>query len=146
MSPKVIGTIESISIAPPSIRYRLPAATRGRCHTRTLVVMSPDRTPSRRYFTNSTGQRLRLLPVQRVEDHRKRGVRLPAMLRAEAEEHDAAFAVGHRHRRGLAREVLGAGDPAGQQNIARVFRIGEKHPALQLVAGSGRLEGDGAID
>src|ERR1043165_518197 len=64
-----------------------------------------------------------LLPPKRIEDHRERPVRLPAMLRVEAVEHDASFAVRHRHRGGLAREVLGAVDPAGQQNVARVVGI-----------------------
>jgi hypothetical protein len=56
MSSKPIGTIESTSTSPPSIRYRCPTVTCGRCHTRTVVVIAPDRTPSRRYFVKSTPQ------------------------------------------------------------------------------------------
>src|SRR5438067_1098108 len=46
--------MESISISPSSNWYRLPTRTRGLSHTRTVRVMAPLRTPSRRYFVNNT--------------------------------------------------------------------------------------------
>src|ERR1017187_3841703 len=53
ISGRPIGLIESTSISPSSIRYRLPTLTWGRVHIRTLQVISPRRTPSRRRLANT---------------------------------------------------------------------------------------------
>src|SRR5260370_2703648 len=53
ISGKPIGLIESTSIAPSSMRYRVPTLTWGRVHIRTLQVISPRRTPSRSRFANT---------------------------------------------------------------------------------------------
>ena len=53
MSGKPIGVIESTSISPSSILYRVPTLTWGRVHIRTLQVISPSRTPSRRRLLNT---------------------------------------------------------------------------------------------
>ncbi len=52
ISGKPIVSIESTSISPSSIRYRAPTFTCGRVHIRTLHVISPRRTPSRRRLVN----------------------------------------------------------------------------------------------
>src|ERR1051325_3175689 len=100
-----------------------------------------DRQPA-----STSAARTTLLPPNRMEHHRERRVRLPAVLRAEAEEHDAAFAIRHRHGRGLAREALLAVDPPRQQNVARLLGVRHEHPSLHLVARQRRVEGDGAVD
>src|SRR5258708_37511944 len=50
MSWRPMGVIESISISPSSMRYRLPTLTCRRFQIRTLQVIFPLRTPSRRRF------------------------------------------------------------------------------------------------
>src|SRR5260370_26540915 len=50
ISGRPIGVIESISISPSSIRYRLPTLTCRRFQIRTLHVIFPLRTSSRRRF------------------------------------------------------------------------------------------------
>src|SRR5206468_7696576 len=70
-----------------------------------------------------TGVQTCALPICPV---RKRGVRLPAVLRLESEQDDAAFAVGHGHRRGLAREALLAADPAGEKDRSEERRVGKE--------------------
>src|SRR4029078_3014747 len=78
-----------------------------------------DRQPA-----STSAARTNLLPPNRMEHHGERGVRLPGMRRAEAEEHDPSFAIRHRHRRGLAREALLAVDPPRQQNVAPLLGVG----------------------
>src|SRR5260221_10184922 len=56
ISGKPIGVIESISMAPSSIGYRAPTLTCGYFHIRTLQVISPRRTPSRKRFVNTMGR------------------------------------------------------------------------------------------
>src|SRR4051794_33198498 len=58
-------------------------------------------------------------PIQRIEDHREGGVGLAAVLRAKAEEDDAAFAVGHGDGGGFAGQLVLARDPAGEEDVAR---------------------------
>src|SRR5258706_8069790 len=53
ISGRPIGVIESISISPCSMGYRLPSLTWGRCHIRTEQVISPLRTRSRRRLVNT---------------------------------------------------------------------------------------------
>src|SRR5437667_7749030 len=53
ISARPIGVIESISISPSSMGYRLPTLTWGRCHIRTEQVISPLRTRSRRRLVNT---------------------------------------------------------------------------------------------
>jgi len=48
ISGKPSGSIESTSISPSSMRYRPPTLTWGRFQMRTLQVISPRRTRSRR--------------------------------------------------------------------------------------------------
>src|SRR5262249_2702330 len=52
MSGRPIGSMESTSISPSSIRYRPPTFTCGRVQMRTLQVISPRRTPSRKRLVN----------------------------------------------------------------------------------------------
>jgi hypothetical protein len=47
-----MGSIESTSISPSSMRYRPPTLTCGRVQIRTLQVISPRRTPSRSRLVN----------------------------------------------------------------------------------------------
>lgn len=53
MSGNPIGSIESTSISPSSMRYRRPALTRGLIQMRTELVISPRRTPSRSRLANT---------------------------------------------------------------------------------------------
>ena len=61
---------------------------------------------------------------------------LPAVLRAEAEEDDLAFAEGHGYRGGFAGEAIGAVDPSGEEDVFVVFGIGGEHPALHVGCGA----------
>src|SRR6266404_4873029 len=56
MSGKPMGLMESTSISPSSMRYRLPTVTWGYFHIRTLQVISPLRTLSRRRLVNTIGK------------------------------------------------------------------------------------------
>jgi hypothetical protein len=57
VSGRPMGSMESTSISPSSIRYRPPTLTCGRVQMRTLQVMSPRRTPSRKRLVNVIGYR-----------------------------------------------------------------------------------------
>jgi hypothetical protein len=52
MSGNPIGSIESTSISPSSMRYRRPTLTRALIQMRTELVISPRRTPSRSRLAN----------------------------------------------------------------------------------------------
>src|ERR1039458_1433354 len=70
ISGRPIGLIESTSISPSSIRYRLPTLTWGRVHILTLQVISPRRTPSRRRLAKT--MRTSLHPVDDRVGRRER--------------------------------------------------------------------------
>src|ERR1043165_1201506 len=90
---------------------------RSGCMDRQAIRRTAARTPA-------------LPPPDRIEHHRERAVGLAAMLRMEAVQDDASLAVRHRHRGRFAREVLGAVDPAREQNVARVVGVRHQDPAL----------------
>jgi hypothetical protein len=56
ISGSPIGLIDSTSISPSSMGYRLPTVTWGRIHIRTLQVISPRRTPSRNRLAKTMGR------------------------------------------------------------------------------------------
>ncbi len=61
---RIATLIESISISPSSMRYREPTLTCGLFQIRTLQVISPRRTPSRRRLVNTME---RVYPSRRLE-------------------------------------------------------------------------------
>src|SRR5579885_579092 len=77
-----------------------------------------------------------------VEDEGERAPRLAAVLRAEADEYDAAFAESCFDDRGAAREVLRAEEPARTQNVLLTLGVARDHLGALRVR---HLEG-GAVD
>ena len=65
--------------------------------------------------------RTSLLPVlartDRIEEQWISGQRLPAILRAKAEEDDAALAVDNFDQRGFALDAIAAEEPAGKERV-----------------------------
>jgi len=65
MSGNPIVSMESISMAPSSMRYLLPTETCGRVQKRTLHVISPRRTPARSRLVNIMSFKL---PAQKCSE------------------------------------------------------------------------------
>ena len=89
MSGNPIGSIESTSISPSSIRYRAPTLTRGLIHIRTLQVISPRRIPSRSRLVNV----MKRVYVQRCTAPSLQNDALPTNV-AKREQHPATSASG----------------------------------------------------
>lgn len=62
-------------------------------------------------------------------------MRLRAVLRPEAEEHELPPAEGRRHRRRTPRQAVSTVDPAGDEHVARIVGIGREDPPLELGSG-----------
>src|SRR5215472_10687890 len=84
-------------------------------------------------------------PHDSVKQHLKSSLGLGAMLYAEAEHHDLAFALGEAYDRGLTFQAFGAVGVAGDQNVLGIIGIPGDHRALHVGRRRGGLEGDGAV-
>src|SRR5204862_3543301 len=90
----------------------------------------------------AASSRTRYAPPQRIEHQRKRRMRLSAVLRTKAEQHDLSLTIRRRDRRRFACETAGAFDPAGEEHVFLVVGIGREDPALDVGGGRGGFEGD----
>src|SRR5215472_10827257 len=84
-------------------------------------------------------------PHDSVKQHLKSSLGLGAMLYAEAEHHDLAFALGETYDRGLAFQALSPVGVAGDQNVLGIVGIPGDHRALHVGRRRGGLEGDGTV-
>src|SRR5260370_786804 len=77
-------------------------------------------------------------PHDGVKQHLKRSFGLGAMLHAEAEHHDLAFALSETYHRCLAFQALGPVRVAGDQDVLSIVGIPGDHRALNVGSRCGR--------
>src|SRR5258708_14128513 len=146
MSWRPMGVIESISISPSSIRYRLPTLTCRRFQIRTLQVIFPLRTPSRRRFVKVMNAELVeqiLLPL--VVALREQTHQVAAGMQAKRPRRAGELHAGLLGRAAALAVVAGmaardeilpgglAGARAGNYVVER--QLGRRHQAMAVLTG-----------